>query len=159
MKKNNSKSLAIAAITILAVFITLIFIVNIIPDKRKDININVDNPAMLAQFVDIGFSNEQAQKAVNIISKIGIKEITSMEQKENSTTSIGYYETYPTQEEANIVYSCIGKDNTKYKCHFLIFIKENEIIQVSYYGYGDKTTYYTKEKGILRETVHPYTDN
>lgn len=57
------------------------------------------------------------------------------------------------------IYRCIGTDNTQYDCDFLIFIKENEIIHISYYGYGDKTTYYTKEKGILRKTVHPYTDN
>lgn len=157
--KSNSKSGTIALLTCLAIFISLIVIVNTIPDKRKDINVNVDDPVMLAQFVNIGFSNEQAQKAVNIIRKIGINEITSMEQRENDTRTIGYYDTYPTQEQANIVYECTGKDGTKYKCVFLVFIKDNEIIHVSYYGYGDKTPYYTKEKGILRKPVHPYVDN
>ena len=40
-----------------------------------------------------------------------------------------------------------------------MFIKNNEIIHISYYGYGTKTIYYTKDKGIVHKTVHPFVNN
>lgn len=115
--------------------------------------------SMIQQFIGIGFSENQAQNAVNILRKIGINKITNMEQKENTFNSIGSDDSYPKQEETNIVYLCTGTDDSPYECKFLLFIKDNEIIHASYYGYGTKTIYYKKGRTTIRKTVHPYVNN
>lgn len=146
-------------VVILGLILVIGFIIMITSnngDSKK--NENIYDSQMLQQFMNIGFTNEQAQNSVNIIKKIGINTITGMEQTENTITAIGSDIGYPKQEEANIVYKCKGNDDTQYECEFLIFIKDNEIVHVCYYGYGSKTTYYRKDNGVVRKTVHPYTD-
>lgn len=143
-------------VIVICIVAFIIIVINFSVEKKKDIN--VYDELMSQQFLDIGFTKEQAQHSVNIIKKIGINTISSIENYDTNT--IGYYDaSYPNKEEIDNVYKCKGNDNTQYECDFLIFIKNNEIIHISYYGYGSKTIYYTKENGIIHKIVHPYVNN
>ena len=146
------------SIIIICVIAFFIIIINFGTEKEEIEDMNVYDELMSQQFVKIGFSNEQAQYSVNIIKKIGINSISAIENYD--TNAFGQYdESYPNKEEIDKVYECKGNDNTQYECNFLMFIKNNEIIHISYYGYGTKTIYYTKDKGIVHKTVHPFVNN
>lgn len=107
------------------------------------------------KFIEIGFSDRQANAAAEIIEKIGINEINTMKEEKN----VGYDESYPNENEYDSAYTCVGRDDTQYDCYFMLFIKNNEIIHASYWGYGSKTVYYKKGWDSVHKTVHPYTDN
>ena len=146
-------------IILICIIVIIIIAINFNVEKtetKKDVI--VYDEVMSQQFINLGFTNEQAQKSVNIIKKIGINSISSIENYDTNT--IGYYdESYPNKGEFDIVYEFKGNDNTQYECDFLVFIKNNEIIHICYYGFGDKIIYYTKDKGILHKPVHQYVNN
>ena len=151
--KQNYNSLIILFVIIYFIsFITTLF--------NKSNNLQIYDEDMVQQLIDnIGLSNEKAQSAMNVIKKIGINKITKIKQQESSFQDYSSDYGYNIEDSFDSVYECLGNDNTQFECNFLVFIKDSEIMHICYYGYGSKTTYYTKSRGILRKTVHPYTSN
>ncbi len=146
-KKENKKGLTGLQAVVASILIILIlgWITNIgSSNKTKDNKVNYDSN-MVAQFTNIGFTEEQANEISKILQDMRIKQIVSMQLIENDNNS------NISKEEYNELYECYCDDGAQrwnnYGSHIYLYFKDKKLVYACFSNHWGK--FYDVNKGVI----------